>query len=67
MLPYTTHFLSLQEILICFTERSFSEQIQQYVVDVKFMTVEFQRLFKDFAIIETEIICFSLPFSVDPD
>ena len=31
------------------------------------MANEFQRLFKDFAIIGNEIVIFALPFSVDPD
>ena len=39
MQPNTTHFPLLQEIMTCFTKRSFNEQIQKYVVDVKYRSM----------------------------
>ena len=50
-----------------FSETNFSGEIQRYVVDLASLTKEFTRRFKDFEFIESDIMLFSSPFTVESE
>lgn len=63
----TTHFPALKEVIDSFPQDNIGAQVKSYATAIISLSVEFNKRFRDFAVIEKDMLLFSSPFSVDPD
>ena len=65
--PCTAHFPALKEVIDSFPQENIGAQMKSYATAIASLSVEFNKRFRDFAVIEKDMLLFSSPFSVDPD
>lgn len=65
--PCTAHFPALKEVIDSFPQDNIGAQMKSYATAIASLSVEFNKRFRDFAVIEKDMMLFSSPFSVDPD
>ncbi|XP_073807411.1 general transcription factor II-I repeat domain-containing protein 2-like [Danio rerio] len=65
--PCTAHFPALKEVIDSFPQDNIDVQMKGYVTAIASLSVEFNKRFQDFAVIEKDMLLFSSPLSADPD
>ena len=65
--PCTAHFPALKEVIDSFPQDNIGAQMKSYATAIASLSVEFNKRFRNFAVIEKDMLLFSSPFSVDPD
>ncbi|XP_061403616.1 general transcription factor II-I repeat domain-containing protein 2B-like [Lethenteron reissneri] len=65
--PCTAHFPALKEVIDRFPQDNIGAQMKSYATAIPSLSVEFNKRFRDFAVIEKDMLLFSSPFSVDHD
>lgn len=65
--PCTAHFPALKEVIDSFQQDNIGAQMMSYATAIASLSMEFNKRFRDFAVIEKDMLLSSSPFSVDPD
>ena len=63
--PCTAHFPVSKEVIDSFPQDNIAAQMKTYATTIASLSVEFNKCFQDFAVID--MMLFSSPFSADPD
>lgn len=64
--PCIAHFPALKEVIDSFPQDNIGAQMMSYATAIASLSMEFNKRFCDFAVIEKDMLLFS-SFSVDPD
>ncbi|KAK2847511.1 hypothetical protein Q5P01_010510 [Channa striata] len=65
--PCTVHFPALKEVNDSLPKDNIGAQMMTYATAITSLSMEFNKRFRDFAVIEKDMLLFSSPFSVDSD